>query len=92
MAARQRHPGRMGRSPRPGSREKLCRSICRAGRGGETAGMTMTRLLLFVLSALALVGAIYFYAIHLAAAAIGFLIALVALLAVAFFIRSKISR
>jgi hypothetical protein len=54
--------------------------------------MTMTRLLLFVLSALALVGAIYFYAIHLAAAAIGFLIALVALLAVAFFIRSKISR
>lgn len=41
--------------------------------------MTLPRLLLFILTALAGVGAIYFWTIHLAAAAIAFLIVLVVL-------------
>lgn len=54
--------------------------------------MSLPRVLLFVLAALALVGAIYFYMIHLAAAAISFGIALLLCLAVAVFVKSKISR
>lgn len=51
--------------------------------------MTPQRLLLFVLTALAGVGAIYFWAIHVAAAAMAFLIVLLVLGVGALVFRSR---
>lgn len=51
--------------------------------------MTPQRLLLFVLTALAGVGAIYFWAIHVAMAAVAFLIVLAVLAIGALFFRSR---
>lgn len=54
--------------------------------------MTPQRLLLFVLTALAGVGAIYFWAIHVAAAATAFLIVLLVLVIGALFLRGRAGR
>lgn len=51
--------------------------------------MTPQRLLLFVLTALAGVGAIYFWAIHLAAAAAAFLVVVLVLVVGALFLRRR---
>jgi|GEM_PF-3871865 len=52
--------------------------------------MTLSRILLLVLAALCLVGAVYFYMIHLAAAAIGFGLTILVCLVVAAVIKGKI--
>jgi|GEM_PF-5919737 len=51
--------------------------------------MTPQRLLLFILTALAGVGAVYFWAIHVAAAALAFLVVLLVLTVGALFLRSR---
>jgi hypothetical protein len=50
--------------------------------------MNLSRLLLWVLTALVGVGAIYFWALHLAVEAMGFLLALLLCFAGVFFLRS----
>ncbi len=54
--------------------------------------MTLNRLLLFVLTALALVGAIYFWAIHVVFAALGALVVLVVCLVAALAIKDRLSK
>jgi len=54
--------------------------------------MTLNRLMLFVLTALAGVGAIYFWAIHVAVAAISALIVVVVCLIAALLIKNRLSK
>ncbi len=51
--------------------------------------MTLNRLMLFILTALAGVGAIYFWAIHVIAAALGALVVLLVLLGAVAALRSR---
>lgn len=60
----------------------------RADRLWRTYKMNPQRLVLYVLTALAGVGAIYFWAIHVAAAAMGALIVLIALVIAAIAFRA----
>ncbi len=53
--------------------------------------MTLSRILLLLLAALCLVGAVYFYMIHLAAAAIGFGITILLCIVLAAVIKGKMS-
>ena len=53
--------------------------------------MTLSRILLLLLAALCLVGAVYFYMIHLAAAAIGFGITILLCIVLAALIKGKMS-